>query len=224
MQRNYGIDFFRMFAMLMIAVLHITGYGGIINYSDKLSAHYEVGCFLQIATFCAVNCYALISGFVGVNSKYRYTNIVVLWLKVVFYTMLISFCFGIFIPGSVGFTGVKNAIMPVITQQYWYFTAYFCLFFFIPLLNKAINNMTQKQLRAVIIAVMILISVIQTIFTDIFATASGYSAAWLGILYLIGAYTFRLLVSKSSLAFSMRRSVRYCKKFTPICSLNSAER
>ena len=88
MKRNYGIDLLRIAAMCMVVILHIVGFGGVLTNAKTLSANYEAALFLQIATYCAVNCYALISGYVGLNSKFHYTNIVILWLRVVFYTLL----------------------------------------------------------------------------------------------------------------------------------------
>ena len=188
MKRNYGIDLLRIAAMCMVVILHIVGFGGVLTNAKTLSANYEAALFLQIATYCAVNCYALISGYVGLNSRFHYTNIVILWLRVVFYTLLITCTFMILIPDIRSFVFIKIALSPVVNQQYWYFTSYFCLFFFTPLLNITIKNMTKKQCNATIIALIVLFSIIQTLYRDIFSTADGYSALWLGILYFIGAY------------------------------------
>ena len=90
MKRNYGIDFLRCFSMFMVVMLHILGHGGILNNATSGSLNYGVAWLLETMAYCAVNCYALISGFVGTKAKYRYTNIVMLWLQVVFYTIIIT--------------------------------------------------------------------------------------------------------------------------------------
>ena len=84
--RNYGIDLLRIITMFMIVNLHILYHGGILS-SEKLyfgSTKFNIVWIIEIVSYVAVNCYALISGFVGVNSKNKYSNIILLWLRVAF--------------------------------------------------------------------------------------------------------------------------------------------
>lgn len=187
--RNYGLDLLRMIAMLMVVVLHILGKGGVLSACEPLSGQYELLWFLEIAAYCACNCYALISGYVIVDSKFRYSNIIALWLRIAFYTVGITVLFAFFMPETVGADAWKMAIFPVMTKRYWYVTAYFCLFFFIPLINSAIDKMSQIQLKQLIVALVVMFSILQTLFrNDVFGTASGYSPLWLIALYIMGAY------------------------------------
>lgn len=188
-ERNYGIDLLRMIAMFMVVILHVLGQGGILNTVSSLSLNYEIAWFLEISAYCAVNCYALISGYVGINSKFKFTNIIILWLQVVFYTLGITIIFAVLNPGTVGIKEIIKAIFPVMTGQYWYFTAYFCLFFFIPIFNEAINNLTKSKLKYLLIGMILIFSILPTIFRrDIFGTSGGYSGLWLMVLYILGAY------------------------------------
>ena len=100
-EKNHGIDVLRMLAMFMVVVLHILNQGGILNASGRFTSQYEVGWLLQTAAFCAVDVYALISGYVWVYAKYRYRNIIELWMQVLFYTILITVLFWVFVPDSV---------------------------------------------------------------------------------------------------------------------------
>ncbi len=52
-ERNYGIDLFRLIAMLEIVILHILGHGGVVNalkvgmggvYRSMGAYHYSVWC------------------------------------------------------------------------------------------------------------------------------------------------------------------------------------
>lgn len=188
-KRNYGVDLLRMTAMFMIVILHVLGQGGILSTCGTNPANSEAAWFLEIASFCAVNCYALISGYVGLYANYRYTNIITLWLRVVYYTIIITAAFAYFLPESIGITEWLNAIFPVTTTQYWYFTAYVFLFLFIPLLNKAVQSLNQIQLRTTLLGLFFTFSLIQTICQqDIFAANRNYSSLWLILLYLLGAY------------------------------------
>lgn len=188
-KRNYGVDLLRMTAMLMVVILHILGQGGILSTCATNPANSETAWFLEIAAFCAVNCYALISGYVGLYANYRYTNIITLWFRVVYYTIIITVSFAYFLPESIGITEWLNAIFPVTTTQYWYFTSYVFLFLFIPLLNKAVQSLNQIQLRTILLGLFFTFSLIQTICQqDIFAANRNYSSLWLILLYLLGAY------------------------------------
>ena len=89
-ERNYGIDALRIIAMFMVVILHVLGKGGVLISLEKFSLGYEIAWFLEILVFCAVNCYALISGYVMYGSKPKYSSLALLWLQVAFYTVLIT--------------------------------------------------------------------------------------------------------------------------------------
>lgn len=193
---NYGIDALRILSMLLVLTSHILGAGGILEAASPFSGQYEAAWFLQIIAYCSVDCYALISGYVGITAKYKYHNVILLWLRVIYYTISITFLFSVLIPGSVSPKDWIKAILPVTQSYYWYFTSYFALFFFMPLLNAAINNLSKKQLSAVILGLIAIFSCLQTLFyKEIFGTASN---AWLlMILYIIGGYIKKYGLFKS---------------------------
>ncbi len=185
-KRNYGIDLLRIVATLMVIILHILGVGGVIYTIDATSPIYEVAWFMEFLAYCAVNCYALISGYVGVDSKFKISNIIQLWLQVVATTVGITVCFGIF-GAEVTKENVLQAILPVAKQTYWYFTAYFCVFWLSPFLAKMVKNMGKKSAYGFLICTMVLFSLMPTFMkTDMFFLRSGYTASWLVILYVVG--------------------------------------
>lgn len=203
-ERNLGIDLLRMVSMLLVVILHVLGQGGVLSATGKSDpgTNYRIAWFLEIAAYCAVNCYGLISGYVGVRSKFKYTNIIMLWLQVFFYTGIITLLFSIFHPayfevGEEATELIWKAFLPAVKNQYWYFTAYFAMFFFIPFYNHAINNMPKKQIRAVVIAGIVLFSVLPLLFragilgkavSNVFYISGGYNMMWLSVLYVTGAY------------------------------------
>jgi hypothetical protein len=139
--------------------------------------------------YCAVNCYALISGYVGCDSKYKLSNIIYLYLQVIFYTIIITGIFAVFKPGTVGISDFVKALFPFAFGMYWYFTAYFCMFFFIPFMNYFINTASKALAGKLVLSIIILFSILPTIFAnDMFKTDGGYSVYWLSMMYIIGAY------------------------------------
>ena len=95
-EKNYGIDALRILSMFMVVGLHIFNAGGVLDATERFSSRYEVGWLFQNAMFCAVDVFALISGYVWACAKYKYRNIIELWLQVVFYTVSITALFCIF--------------------------------------------------------------------------------------------------------------------------------
>lgn len=76
-------------------------------------------------------------------------------------------------------------------QQFWYFTAYFAMFWFIPVFNWIVHNLELKKFRYLIYALLTIFGFVpwvSEIFgTTAFGVAEGYTALWLSILYLVGA-------------------------------------
>ena len=188
--RNYGIDLLRVVSMIMILCMHMLEHGGIIENLEVFTLNYNVFWLLELFTYCGVNCYALVSGYVNCNTKgYHFSRIIILWLQVVFYGLLITAVIAMINPSAVGFSQILNAITPVIHNQYWYFTAYFCLFFFMPALNTVINCMSKKHLTIMIWSIVGLFCFIPTLSNkDPFIIKYGFSTIWLACCYLIGGY------------------------------------
>ena len=196
--RNYGIDLLRMLTMLMIVIMHVLGNGGIL-LNEKLSGiNCEIAWFLEVASYCAVNCYAMVTGYVYVNARYRYSRIFELWLQVVFYSVLIYLVVIIFIPGEFDILIFLQTFFPAKFSQYWYFTAYFCIFFFIPLFNHILNTVPKDALKVAIFSAVIIFSILPCVFgKDIFLTNMGYSPLWCAVLYIIGGYIKKYGVLKN---------------------------
>lgn len=187
MKRNYGIDFLRMTAMLFVAALHIIGIGGVITGAELLSGQFLTAQLLRIAMLCAVDCYALISGYVGWDKKTKLSAIAMLWLRAVIYCAAITAIAARFAP--VDLKTALCAVLPVTTGQYWYLTAYVGLFVLQPVLNFAVREMPKRELGMTLAGILILFSVLPiSPLTDAFYLHDGYSVLWLCVLYLLGGY------------------------------------
>ena len=187
MKRNYGIDLLRMVSMFFVAALHIVGIGGIITGSELLSPQFLTAQWLRIAMLCAVNCYALISGFMGWGRNPKLSSLAKLWVKAVVFCAAIT----VFFAGRHDLDGktLVSALIPVTTSQYWYLTAYTGLFVLIPILNLAVAKMPQKELKFTLFSIFILFSIFPiSPLTDAFQLHDGYSVLWLAAVYLLGGY------------------------------------
>ena len=188
-KRNMGIEVLRILSMFLVVMMHICTQGGVIDSVEPFTGNYIVAWVVMVLTYCAVNCYALISGYVGVETKFSYHRLLVLWLGVAFYTIIITVCFHVLKNGSVGFMDYIKAITPVTSGQYWYLSAYFAVFMMMPFLNFLLNQLSTRQLNILVITVVIVFSVLPTVrHTDPFALGDGYSALWLMLLYIVGGF------------------------------------
>lgn len=203
-ERNHGIELLRIFAMLLAAVLHIFKKGGVITASEGNLAAYSTVWLLEAAAYCAVNCYALISGYVGYSDRpkpLRLARCIELWLQVVFYSVIITTVYCIAGVGSVGVSDFADAFLPVTSKQYWYFTAYIGMFFFIPLLNALVRRLNRRALVSLCIMLIAVFSLYDTFASfwkkDPLALVGGHSPLWLGVLYIFGAAMKKLRVPES---------------------------
>ncbi len=192
--RNYGIDLLRIVSMLMICVVHVINKGGLINYTINPSGYMTKYGLLSACLPC-VNCYALISGYVGITAKHRYSNLIKLWMTVFFYSFGFTLIFYFLYPGTVGIKALIKSAFPVVFGMYWYFTAYFFLFFFLPIINKGLAALSKREHRNLVLALFFFASFVSTLMSmhnsEIVLLSNGYSVWWLFILYIIGAYLRR---------------------------------
>ena len=185
-----GIDAFKIVAMLMVVMLHFLGHGGILDSTSQFSAHYYVLWLLEILCYSAVDCFALISGYLCLYAKNRYGKLIDLWMWILFYSLGLTIVFFVISGGdALGIKDWLRALFPVTHKTYWYISAYFGMFLLVPFLNIIIKNATKKQLIHCGLAIFMFMSVVPTIFgTDPFGLKFGYSVIWLSFLYLLGAF------------------------------------
>lgn len=176
--------------MFLVVILHVLGHGGVLKSAQ--GTNFSLAWLLEISAYCAVNCFGLISGYVGYTAQerpYRYRKYIPFWLQVVFYNFgitLIAFIFRLPSEEPTSLGGLIVSAFPIRFGGYWYVNCYTGLFFVIPWLNKLIQGCSKKE-NSILILLLIVFSVQSTIH-DPYELAGGYSFAWLVILYIIGAW------------------------------------
>lgn len=192
--RHLGIEFCRILAMLMICNLHVLGMGGILEkVSTQKNLYYIFANSLEAFSYSAVNIYILISGYVGLNSKFSYKKMFSFWLQIIFYTISITLIFAFFSKLSVNTSDWFSAFTPISHGQYWYMSCYFALMLVAPFINQAILTIKQELLLPIVIGGFVYFSIIPTIFKqDSLGLWGGYSVLWMILLYMMGAIINRL--------------------------------
>lgn len=184
---NTGINLFKLFSMFMIALLHVLGMGGITGAAAGTSSYYPV-YLMQNAAFCAVNCYALVSGYLMLGKEIKPSRITELWFEVFFYSVSISAIMMIVYRDLFSARNIVYAVTPIISNQYWYMTSYFMMYLFVPMMNKFADAANKKVFTATIVVILVLTTGSLMIKQDGFRLNDGYSPIWLMIMYLVGAY------------------------------------
>jgi len=188
-ERNLGIDVLRILCMLAVVVYHLLGHGWIMALINENSWKYELLKALQSATLFGISCFALISGYVGIQTHYRYRSLVLQWLKVWLYSVAFVWIVSLIDPSAVSIEDWDRAIHPVLYGQYWYFTAYVGCYMLMPIVRMAIKRMSIRQASISIGLMVFVFSVLNTVKGgDPFYTNAGKGTLWLVVLYIIGAY------------------------------------
>lgn len=186
-ERNYGIDILRIFMMFCIVLLHILGIGGVIESIEiKNISYYVLLQPIYIFCYCAVDVYALISGYVNVKHNVKISKIVTLWMQTVFYSVLISIILFIVFENKVTTWDLFRSFLPLLANRYWYFTAYFGLFFIIPIINSFFKTARKENILAIVFIAIVFIVLPSFSPQDIWNMKRGYSVLWLTILYILG--------------------------------------
>ena len=190
-KRNYGLDLLRILSMFMIVNLHVLGQGGAMVRIVGSESTYYAAWLIETCAYCAVDCYGLISGYVGVNGKFRPARFLELWLQVFFYSAGITLGYRIFAPDLLTTDSLWQAIFPVGWKTYWYFSAYAGLFFVMPYLNRLVRSLDDREKKRLAVVLFLVFSVGTAVpkanGIDFLQLVGGYSFVWLAVLYLLGA-------------------------------------
>lgn len=204
-KRQANFELLRIVAMMMVIVLHYITKGKI---DVKLSSDGSVGnhVWWLIEGFCnvAVNVYVLISGYFLVEAKWRISKLVKLVCQVLFYSILVGlimYALGNAFPAVAGLyeragescvfdlNRLLNTILPIEYEHYWFATAYVVMYMLSPVLAVAVKNLSQKQLKTVIIALLCFFCLPKSINPYLIPTDSyGYDFGWFICLFLIAGY------------------------------------
>lgn len=180
-ERYTGLDLLKVIAMFMVITLHILNASGVLLAND--APNYWNSHFLDLMAYSAVDCFAIITGFCSIYIPFKVKRIIKLWLQVTFYTSLISAAYMI-LTKQIGISLLLNAVCPILTNQYTYFTQYFVCFLFAPYMNKVICSLDRRGAIKLLVLVLVIFSFYATI--DNVANTGGYHVLWICLLYIVG--------------------------------------
>lgn len=203
-ERNPGIDLVRLISMYIVVLnhflFHSVGFHKYNKYKRQL-------ILLHSFTAWHNNGFALISGIVGYKTN-KYSNLLYLWLTVFFYSVGIHLYCMKYRKNYYIKRDISYEYYPIINERYWYFTAYFGMYLFLPVINKGIASLTKNEFKLVVLSILglfVLWRDHKNPKKDVFHLKDGYTVLWLLILYLTGAY-----IGKYDITYSGFKKYFYC--------------
>ncbi len=191
-RRNYGIELLRLVLMYMVCVLHTLGQGGILSRCTEGTVPYYVYWLMEVGAYCAVDGFAIITGYTAKNTTPKTEKIIQMWFQVFFYSFVVPLILAMVgVPVNATATEWRDMMFPLTFSMYWYFSAYVGLFFAMPLLNKYLFALDETAAKKALLVILVVFT-LGSRFNDPFSLMEGYSAIWLMILYSIGVLAKRV--------------------------------
>ena len=180
--------------MLMIVAGHLIGGHTDVTLADSLISQI-VRCF----TICAVNVFVIISGYFSI--KFSIKRLFSIELQVFFY--LISSLVLVTVIGCHSFDFKKDilVLVPLMTKQYWFMTAYVALVFLSPWLNLFVKKLSKKEYRVLLIVLLLWFYLIPS-FCFLVNAGQLVPDAGYGIVNFVSLYLFGGYINKYGLARS----------------------
>lgn len=190
--RKSNIELLRIMSMLLIISFHYVYKSGYVFESLTINS-FIVKAFYMFGEL-GVNLFVLITGYFMINGKFSFKRLIRLVLEVEFCNILVMIIANIL--GILKYKSIKSIVVglffPIISNSYWFVTAYILLYCFSPFLNILLKNMNQKIYIKFLVVGILIYSVIPTFFGLLYNSTEEtlyYSRfIWFLIIYSIGAY------------------------------------
>lgn len=206
--RDLRFEILRIIAMLIIIASHaawnlswmLHAFSGMEDVTPNLTvaSYYTVGQWGQVG----VVIFFIITGYFLCNKQFTAKRVVKSIMQVFFYsiTVLLVTLAAMHLVGApeyikAEFTGssllltMLHAVLPILTNTYWFMTAYVVLLFLQPFINKLIDNISKKQFYALIGLLSVL---------ALWMEICGFAGLFGSIEYAVLCYLLGVWVSKYS--------------------------
>lgn len=187
--RQQGLDRLRILSAYFVVCIHLFALLG--DFSGR-GVSLLANALVYALVFCAVNCFGLLSGWLGYredNNSLRLSSLTVLWLQFVFYRVLF-----LLLPALLHVAAPVNLadiFLPVTRRVNWYMTAYFEMMLLAPAINLVVQRFsrgTNAAICCVIFGVTVVSTALRAVMDcDPFLLGEGYNWMWLAVLYFLGA-------------------------------------
>jgi len=188
--RQAGLDRLRILSADFVGGIHL--FAPLGDLGGSRGASLFANALVYALVFCAVNCFGLLSGWLGYREEkngLRLKSLILLWLQFVFYRV-----FFLLLPAILHIVepvSLADIFLPVTKRVNWYMTAYFEMMLLAPAINGIVSRFSRGINAAVCLALVLLTAVSTALRAvmdcDPFLLGEGYNWMWLAVLYFWGA-------------------------------------
>lgn len=193
-ERMANLELLRIVSMLLIVALHFLGKGGWLTELTEASMPRMgyVAWGLEALAIGSLNVYMLLSGYFLIESSFKVKRLLQLFLQVLFYSItigVIAAAFGCLPEEGFSIYYLATLCLPVSTNHYWFMTAYFLMYLFMPLLTQGVKRLTKQQFQIVLFFLLFVICVVKSVVPIKLSTdMQGYDCIWYMCVFLVAAY------------------------------------
>lgn len=187
--RRTNIELLRVICMFMVCILHVLGWGGVLDSCELGSLEYILCHLLEALCIVAVNVFVLISGYFSVACEYRLSRLVKFAVQILMYSILSIILVATVFKRSVSIVDLFKGIFPLTTGQYWFASAFIVAMICSPIINMAIHRISKIQMKMAVGILVMLFSLFPTMIPwSRTLLTGGYDFSWFIILYVVAAY------------------------------------
>ncbi len=165
-------------------------------YGDSVSLETSSAAFVNGFLYSAVNCFILISGYFGIEFKWR--GLMNIYLILLFYGLIDLFASVVFNGQYFTLIVLKNTLLCFSHSKYWFIQCYIALYMMAPLINRGLHQLTKKEYALILLLFSIINLYLGYYWHNSVFNLTGFTTAQFVFLYVIGGF-LRQHVSESSI-------------------------
>lgn len=193
-KRLANIELLKNVNMLMVVGIHYIRESGslLTPQTEALTAKYMLAMLLEVLFIVMIDAYVFISGYYGINGKFKISKVIGYMCRLWFYTLTIPIVLSLFgvttLAEKEGIYGLLKYVFPIGNEHYWFMSAYFYLMLLMPFINMAVKVLQKQQLLLITTCLLIVFCGIKSIVPLPFVLdKGGYELIWLVCVYLLAA-------------------------------------
>lgn len=134
-----------------------------------------------------VNLFVMLSGYFGLKKSFSIKKLVRLEIQILFFSWMGVFL-GLFFQDNISLKDVVKMSLPTLFNQYWFMTAYIVLYLVSTWYNKALNSLTQKEYKVLLLMMTFIWGVIPCLILNCEGGMNFLQQIWMFVVYAYGAY------------------------------------
>ena len=185
--RASNYELLRIVAMLMIIAYHYVIHGELeVVKNDSFFQKVFLEEFSMFGKI-GVNLFVMLSGYFGLKKSFSIKKLVRLEIQILFFSWMGVFL-GLFFQDNISLKDVVKMSLPTLFNQYWFMTAYIVLYLLSPWYNKALNSLTQKEYKVLLLMMTFIWGVIPCLILNCEGGMNFSQQIWMFVVYAYGAY------------------------------------